>query len=229
MTIRVRLAALVVASTLVLAGCGSGSSSEDGVAELSPNKILVAAEKQLAQEEFITVKGKGKDEDNGGEIAVDMSFAGKTASGTIEFNGMTLKILKADGKSYFKADKEFFESSGTPAETTDLIGDKWVAIDPANKTFAEIGSFTSKKEFVDQLLDPESKVTKGKDKKVDGVDCVALEDKQGTFYFDKSDAKPITLVATDAGDGSFDFSYDEVDEAEAPPADEVLDLGNLPS
>ena len=40
-----------------------------------------------------------------------MSFAGDTASGTIGVDGMKLELLKADGKSYFKADKEFFESS----------------------------------------------------------------------------------------------------------------------
>ncbi len=196
MITRARTLTLVVASALVLVGCGSGSDSDDGIADLSATKILAKAEKQLAQEDFIAVKGQGKDEDEGAEIAVDMSFAGKTASGTVEFSGMTLKVLKADGKSYFKADKEFFESSGAPAETMDLIGDKWVAIDPGNQNFAEIGSFVSKKEFFDSLLDPESKVTKGKEKKVNGVDCIALKDKQGTFYFDKSDAKPISLVAT---------------------------------
>jgi major membrane immunogen (membrane-anchored lipoprotein) len=228
MITRARTLTLVVASALVLVGCGSGSDSDDGIADLSATKILAKAEKQLAQEDFIAVKGQGKDEDEGAEIAVDMSFAGKTASGTVEFSGMTLKVLKADGKSYFKADKEFFESSGAPAETMDLIGDKWVAIDPGNQNFAEIGSFVSKKEFFDSLLDPESKVTKGKEKKVNGVDCIALKDKQGTFYFDKSNARPISLVAT-SGAGSFDFSYEKVSEAEAPPADEVLDLANLPS
>ncbi len=45
-----------------------------------------------------------------------MSFAGKTAAGTVGVSGMTLKVLKAEGKTYFKADKEFFESSGAPAD-----------------------------------------------------------------------------------------------------------------
>ncbi len=229
MITRARTLTLVVASALVLVGCGSGSDSDDGIADLSANKILAKAEKQLAEQDFITVKGKGKDEKSGTEIDVDMSFAGETASGTVGVSGMTLEVLKADGKTYFKADKEFFESSGAPADVMDLIGGKWVLIDPNNQNFAEIGSFASKKEFFDELLEPSSKVTKGKDKKVDGVDCVALKDKQGTFYFDKSDAKPVSLVTTDDGEGTLNFSYDKVDEAEAPSSDEVVDLATLGS
>ena len=227
MITRARTLTLIVASALVLVGCGSGSDSDDGVADLSATKILAKAEKQLAQQDFITIKGKGKDEESGSEIEVDMAFAGKTASGTVGIDGMTLEVLKADGKSYFKADKEFFKSSGAPAEATDLIGGKWVLIDPNNQSFAEIGNFASKEEFFDELLEPSSKVAKGKEKKVNGVDCVALKDDQGTFYFDKSDAKPVSLVSTGDGEGTLNFSYDEVDEATAPSSDEVVDLAKL--
>jgi hypothetical protein len=233
MAIRVRLSALVVASAFALVGCGSDGGSEggsdEGVADLSAKKILAAAEKQLAEEDFITIDGKGTDEEEGTEIEVNMAFANETASGTVGVGGMTLKVLKADGKSYFKADKAFFESSGAPAEAMDVIGDKWVLIDPANESFAEIGSFASKKDFFDELLDPSSKVTKGGEKKVNGVDCIALKDDEGTFYFDKKDGKPISLVTTDDGTGTLNFSYDEVDEAEAPSSDEVVDLASLGS
>jgi hypothetical protein len=229
MAIRVRLSALIVASAFALVGCGGSGGSDDGVADLSATKILAAAKKQLAQEDFITIKGKGKDEGSGNEIAVDLSFAGKTASGTVEVAGLTLKVLKADGKSYFKADKSFFESSGLPAETMNLIGDKWVLIDASNPSFAEIGSFVSKKDFVDELLKPDSKVTKVKEKKVNGVDCVGLKSDGGTFYFATSDGKPISLVTTDDGEGTLNFSYDKIDEAEAPGTDEVIDLSNVGS
>jgi hypothetical protein len=227
MAIRVRLSALVIASALVLVGCGDGSG--DGVSGLSANKILAAAKKQLAQEDFITIQGEGSEAESGSKIDVDLAFTRKTTSGTIGFNGTKLEVLKADGKSYFKADKEFFESSGAPAETMDLIGDKWVVIDPANQAFAKIESFVSRKEFVKALLEPNGKVTKGEEKKVNGVDCVALRNDGSTFYFDKSDGRPVRLVTTDKGEGALDFSYDKVDEAQPPPADEVLDLAKLTS
>lgn len=225
MALRVRTTALIAASALVLAACGGGSSDE-GVADLSASKILAKAEKQLAQEEFITIKGKGADEESGDDIEVNLAFAGETVSGTIGTAGQTFELLKADGKSYFKADQEFFESSGAPAELMEAIGDKWIVINPDDESFGDIANFTSKKEFIDELLEPEGKVSKGKEKKVNGVECVALK-ADGTFYFDKSDAKPIQLVKTGDEGGAIDFSYDKIDEAEAPSADEVVDLAQL--
>lgn len=228
MAFRVRLSVLFVASTFALVGCGgSDSGSDEGVADLSTTKQLAAAKKQLAQEDFVTVEGKGTDEEAGTELEVDLSFAGKSTSGSIEFGGMELELLKADGKSYFKADKSFFQSSGAPAEAVALIGDKWVVIDPNDQTFAEMASFVDKKAFTDELLKPDGKVTKGKDKKVNGVDCVALKAKDGTLYLDKKDGKPISIVSTKAGEGTLNFSYDKVDAAEAPSSDEVIDLATL--
>jgi len=229
MAFRVRLSALIVASSFALVGCGGsdGGSDDEGVADLSATKILAAAEKQLATEDFVTVKGKGKDEEAGSEIEVNMSFAGESVTGNIGFSGMKLELLKADGKSYFKADKEFFQSSGAPAEAMEMIGDKWVLIDPNNQSFGEIGDFVDKKEFFDDLLDPDGKVTKGKEKKVNGVDCVALKSDNGTFYFGKKDGRPISLVTTDDGEGALDFSYSKVGTVEAPSSDEVIDLATL--
>lgn len=227
MAFRVRVSALIVASAFVLVGCGG--SSDDGIADLSATKMLAKANKQLAKQDFVTVEGKGTEEESGSKIEVDMSFAGDTASGTIEFSGMKLEVRRADDKSYFKADKSFFESSGAPAGELAQIAGKWVVIDPANQSFAEVGSFLSKKEFLKDLLKPDGKVTKGKEKKVNGVDCVALKSTEGTLYLDKKDGTPISIVTTKDGEGTLDFSYDKVDEAEAPPADEVVDLSQLGS
>ena len=225
MAIRVRLSALIAASALVLiAGCGGGS--DEGVADLSATKILAAAKKQLAEEKFVTLKGKGADEEAGSEIAVDLSFAGETATGTVGVSGMTFELLKAGGKSYFKADDSFFESSGVPAETMQLISGKWVVIDANDPNFAEMSSFVSKKAFLDEVLKPDSKVTKGKEKKVNGIDCVALKDKEGTFYFAKKDGRPVSLVAG-GGKGTLNFTYSKVATIEAPSSDDVIDLATL--
>jgi hypothetical protein len=227
MAFHVRLSALIVASTFALVGCGgSDGGSDEGVADLSTTKQLAAAKKQLAQEDFVTIEGKGTDKEAGTELEVDLSFAGKTASGSIHFSGLELELLKTNGKAYFKADKKFFESSGAPAQVMEQIGDKWVVIDANDQTFAEMASFVDKKSFTGELLKPDGKVTKGKDKKVNGVDCVALKSSDGTLYLDKKNGRPISIVSS-KGEGTLDFSYDKVDAAEAPSSDEVVDLATL--
>ena len=107
---RVRLSVVVVASSFALVGCSGGS--ESGIADLSAAKILAAAEKQVADEKFVTVEGK--DKSTGG---IDLDFAGEESTGSISLgDGMKAEVLKVDGKAYFKADKEFFQSTGAPAE-----------------------------------------------------------------------------------------------------------------
>ena len=229
MTTRARLSALLLAFSLALVGCGGSDTSEGSgdIADLSPDQVIAAAEQQLAAEEFVSIKGKGTDRDEGTELEIDLGFVGDTASGTITTNGMELELLKADGQTYFKAGEEFFTSGGSDAETMDLVGGRWVLVDAANPTFGELVSFVSKKDFFEQLLDPDGKVTKVDDKTVNGVECIGLKSTDSTLYFDAEDGKPISLVTTEDGSGTLDFTYDEIAEAEAPPAAEVVDLSKV--
>lgn len=227
MTYRAGLSALLLASSLALAGCGGSDSTDIG--DQSAAKILAASKKQLADEKFVSVKGKGANEKDGTELEVDLGFAGDTASGTITVSGLTLDLLKAEGTSYFKASDEFYRS--TAGDSADqviaLIAGRWVVADPDDENFADIASFVSKDDFFDELLDPDGKITKTDEKKVNGVDCVGLKSSKSTFYFDKSDGRPISLVTDDDGKGALDFTYDTIDEAEAPTADESVDLAQL--
>ncbi len=233
MTSRIRISALLLAASLALVGCGGSDKSEgsDTIGDQSADKILAASKKQLAKEEFISVKGKGADQEAGTELEVDLGFAGETASGTIGINGLTIELLKADGKSYFKASDDFYRSTaGESAEQIiTLIDGRWVIADPDDENFGEIASFVSKDDFFDQLLDSDSKITKVGDKLVNGVDCVGLKGKKSTFYFDKSNGLPVSLITASTGSGSLDFTYDEIDEAVAPTADESVDLAEITS
>lgn len=226
-----RLLALLLVSALALAGCG-GSDKSDGakdVSDRSPAKIVAAAKKQLASEEFISVKGSGSNAEEGTDLQVDLGFAGDTASGSIAMQGLALELLKAEGASYFKASDEFYRSTAGAAadEIIAQIGGRWVVADPDDENFAQIASFVSKKSFFDELLDPDSKLTKVEGKKVNGVDCIGLKSTNSTFYFDKRNGLPVSLVKDDKGVGSLNFTYDKIDEAEAPSADEIVDLSQL--
>lgn len=231
MKTRARLSALLLVSSLALAGCGGSDKSEgsDDIADLSAAKILAASKKQLAAEDFISVKGSGSNAAEGTDIQVDLGFAGETASGTIAMQGLTIELLKADGMSYFKASDDFYRSTAGEAadEVITQIGGRWVVADPNDDNFAEIVSFVSRDDFFDQLLDPNGKLTKVKGKKINGVDTVGLKSTKSTFYFDKADGKPVSLVSDGEGVAALNFTYDKIDEAQAPGADQVVDLAQL--
>lgn len=232
MKTRARISALLIASSVVLSACGGSDKSEgssEGIGDKSPKQILAASKKQLAAEEFISINGAGVDKEDGTKLEVDLDFAGETASGTIGIQGLSIELLKAEGKAYFKASDDFYRS--TAGESADqvisLISGRWVIADPEDENFGEIASFVSKDDFFDELLDPDSKLTKVDGKKINGVETVGLKSTSSTFYFDKSDGKPVSLVTEDDGSGTLDFTYDKLDEAQAPAADDVVDLATL--
>ena len=228
MALRLRATSVVLVSTFALVGCGGGSDTKDAVSDLSANQILAKAEKALDAADSVTIEGKGKDEET--EIEIDMGFAGDTASGSIAVDAVEFELLGAAGKAYFKATDDFYrENAGEGAdELLALIDDRWVLADPGNPDFKDLASFVSRGDFFDELLDPEGEITKGDEKTIDGVECIALkDDSDGVFYFAKDDARPISLVSGDDAGGTLTFSYDELEEVEAPAADEVFDPASV--
>ncbi|MEO6606395.1 MAG: hypothetical protein ABIN55_12330 [Aeromicrobium sp.] len=222
---RSRLAAAVVAATLTLTltGCGGGDKSD--LTDLSASKILAKTVKAAAAADSVSVSGEGEDE--GTSIEIDLEFAGEDGSGTIEVDGTEITLLGVDGAAYFKAGPELFSSFGADgAQVARLIGDKWIVIDENASNFSDFASFVGRDAFFKSLLDPEGKVTKGKEKKIDGVDTIGLETKSGTLYVDVESGRPISLQKSGDG-GTLSFDYDDVDAPEAPAADEVFDLSQI--
>ena len=133
------LAAVLLTASLGLAACGGGD--DDSVADLSATKILAKTNTAVADAEDITVKGEGAS--NGTTLKIELGFAEKDTTGTIDFNGAELTVLGVDGKTYLKSTPEVYQSFGTNgAKIAEAIGDKWIIIkaDDANLgSFAQFG------------------------------------------------------------------------------------------
>lgn len=220
---RTRVLVGLVAATFALAGCGGGS--DDDVSNLSAKKILAKAKAAAKAADSMTVEGEGKS--SSAKIEVDMEFTDKTGEGSIESNGAEIELLSVAGKTYFRAGPELYSQFGAnAAKITQAIGDKWILVDASDASFKQFADFANRDGFVDQLLSPDSTITKTKEKKVEGVECVGLKSSNGTLYVAKKDARPIMLKAG-AGTGGLTFDYDKVDAPKAPSADEVFDLKSL--
>lgn len=220
-----RLSVLALVAVFALVGCGGAYK---GVSDQSPTKLLATAKKQLADETYVKVKGTIKDGSTAGKI--DIGFAGDTAAGSFTVEGGDVQMLKAGGKAYVKASDEFLRANAGDSadQVIQLINGRWIVTTASDPNFGELASLLSKKAFFADLLKADGKVTKGKAKKVNGVDCVSLEDSEGILYFDKSDGKPIELYSK-AKEGAVEFTYDKFAKATAPAADDIVDLSQAGS
>jgi hypothetical protein len=228
---RTRLTAILTALLLggaALAGCGSSGGGSD-LTGLSTTKLLDKAVAQVKKEKYVKISGKINDK--GQETGLDLSYVGSDSHGTITLESTTLELETVAGKTYFKPSDAFWRKqmgAKNAAQVIKLINGRWIVADSSNQSFAQLIELASKDFVTKEILNPDSKVTKGKVTKVSGVECIPLETADGTLYVDKENARPVQIVGKGSeGKGTADFSYDKIDAPTAPAKDQQVDLSKL--
>lgn len=223
---RTRAAAGLLAITLPLAACsGSDDSDSSDLAKSSSSEILTEAKAALADAETVSVEGSGAGD--GASIELDLSFVGDDTAGSVSLDGATIKLLRVDEKSYVQIAPEALKALGAgPEEIAKLGTGKWILAAAGDQNFAQFAALASRKDFFDNLLDPDSEPTKTKVTEMDGVDVIGLKSTTGTLYVSVDDARPVSLKR-DGDSRALTFDYDDEDAPEAPPADQVVDSSEL--
>lgn len=223
---RTRAVAGLLLIALPLAACsGSDDSGSSDLAQSSSSEILADAKAALGDAEAVSVEGSGFG--NGASIKLDLSFVGDDTAGSVSLDGATIKLLRVDDKSYVQIAPDALKSMGAGAEEIAKLGtDKWILVAPGDQSFAQFAALASRKDFFDNLLDPDSEPTKTKVTEKDGVEVIGLKSTTGTLYVSVDDARPVSLER-DGDDRSLTFDYDDEDAPEAPPADQVVDSSEL--
>jgi hypothetical protein len=228
MIAKIQLFIIVVLLTLV-AACGSGSDSDSsgsGVTGQSADELLSNAKSQLTDAKTVRISGAGTD--GGSKIKLDMTYSGKTAAGSITLNGGEIRLLKAKGHSYFKGSDAFYRQvAGKNVEQfKQVVNGRWILIDEKSKDFNGLSDFVDRKTFfggfVKQL---NGKLSKGKEARIRGVECLSLRDSSGTLWVNADNGNLVRLV-TDEGQ-ALNFDYRRVQPAKPPKAEDVFDLASL--
>jgi hypothetical protein len=222
-----RLLALVVALTFVAAACGSDSDAGDsGVSGQSADQLLSNAKSQLTHAKTVTIRGAGTD--NGSKLKLNMTYSGRTAAGTVTMAGGKIRLLKSQGHAYFKGSDAFYDQAAgaNASQFKALVNGRWILIDPASKDFKGFDEFVNGKTFLRGLAKQfTGTLSKGKEGRVAGIECISLRDASGTMWLNASNGTIVRLV-TDDGQ-ALNFSYRRVRPAQPPEPQDVLDLATL--
>src|SRR5690349_13208116 len=157
---RSRLAAVLVATTLVLVGCGGSDSSDgskskdsrkDTVSSLSATEILAKTRKAATSAKSLRAKGTGKD--SGQSFSLDMTYVGDEAKGSFGIDGDELSLIRAANTTYFKADDGFWRSQlGDQADTVlTVINGRWIKTN-GEEDFKQLVAFADRPAFFGDLL-----------------------------------------------------------------------------
>lgn len=236
------LAAIALtAGGLGVAGCGGDSSSasssvtsasttDNGVASLTASEILTKSMAAAKAATSVTVSGSV--EQGSGTINIDLALGDGVASGTVGINGVTVKILRVDGKFYLNAPKALFDqiADGGAAVGT-LLADKWFTVPStgtAADSFKDIGELSDMDSLFDGLLDNASPKVKGTGD-VNGQPVVLLTESNddGTLAVATTgEPYPLQVKQTTGGTGVVTFSKWNEPVTVTAPAD-ALDFGAI--
>lgn len=242
----VRRSAGAVAVVTAVAGLGACSDDEPGgdgetAAESSDFTAQEGAEIRdaaaAAMGELESLRVSGELTVDGEEISIDLaSSRGGDCTGTIGVDGADADVLSAGGETWFRPSEEFWRAQGGAQadQIIELVAGRWVVLGE-DDGFAELCDLDQLLEELLDETDEETTYETGEVSDVEGTSAVAVvsTDEDGetsTGYIAVDEPHLLVRIEKTEGEepGTVDFSgFDEPVEAEAPAADETVDLADL--
>jgi hypothetical protein len=215
------------------AAAASPSAAGGDVAALAAPEIFARTKAAFKKADTVRLTGSGASGTT--KFAIDMRYAtAGDAVGTVTNAGETIELRRVGQTIYVKADKAFWTKSAGAA-VGELLGGKYLKAPLTDQRVAQLGAFTDKNSFADEVLSPSNTVTKGDTKTIRGIPAIGLVDKSSsgsaTLYV-ATTGEPVPLqLAPTAGagnEGSFDFlDYGKPVDVAAPPAAQTVDSTKL--
>lgn len=192
----------------VLSGCGSASSSGNGLDSKSPAQIVAAAKAAAAGAASAHVAGSIVDE--GKPISLDMELvAGKGGKGKLTLNGLSINLVQVNGAVYMNGSTAFYKQVAGDA-AAQLLQGKWLKAPSSDSNFASLAQLTDLKKLIGTTLASHGKLTSAAAKTIAGQKTVGVTDatKGGTLYVASTGtAFPIEIAKTGASGGTITFDH----------------------
>ena len=212
-----------------LAGCGSSSSSGNGVASKTPTAIVTSAKN--AADSASSVHVTGSIVNSGTTIALDMELLkGTGGRGQLSQNGLSFELVEVGGSVYIKGSPAFYRhfAGGAAAQ---LLQGKWLKAPANSGSFATLGSLTDLRKLLDSTLANHGTLAKGATKKIEGQEAVGVKDlsRGGTLYVATTGKSyPLQITKGGSGGGTVTFNHWNAPVTVTAPANAV-DLSKLAS
>lgn len=208
--------ATVVATGLLLTGCGS--SPLEG--KTGPQVADAAAD---ALEAAGSVHVSGTMTTDGQQGHIDLLLQGDDVLGTLTLGGADLQIIGSGGALYMQAPAEFWASSGLPPEARAMFEGRWVKVPAEGMEGMEEFSLPG---FAGELRNPSDGAIR--DEVATDGDVVVVSQEDGSTLRVADDDPAFPLELTNKGDSAGTVTFDRFGEKQdiAPPVN-ALDLSTL--
>ena len=206
------LAAVLVTTLCVLAGCGSGANKANGIEKLDAGPAFLKSVDATRAAGDIEVTGRLPI--NGVRTTVVSRFQGDVADATLTSSAGTVQVVRSGSDIYVKAGTKFW-SKFVPAAQAKSLNGKWT------KSNIE-GSLRSFKTFVDKdtFFRASGNIKKGAAVTVDGRTLLPItdpKDNTNSSWFIGTTGKPLLYRARIGANANYVFVYDKGGVIALPP------------
>jgi hypothetical protein len=220
--------AILVASAVLLAGCGGSGAKSNGEAKNPAAKV--AADALQAAVAASAVHVSGAIVSGGTPLTLDIHVVkGKGGSGEMSEQGLKFQLVRVGGKAYIKGSDAFYKKfAGVGAAA--LLHDKWLAGSATTGNLASLTSLTDISKLFTGALGAHGTLKNEGETTYKGQKVVAIKDttKGGTLYVAATGTPyPIAIVAPNNGkSGSITFDeWNKTVSISAPKG--AVDIGSL--
>jgi len=194
-------------SAALLAGCGSSSPSDNGLASKTPEEIVDAAKAAAAGASTVHIAGSIVAQ--GKPISLNMELvSGKGATGQITLEGNAVDIVAVEHSVYIKGSTAFYTRIAGPA-AAQLLQGKWLKAPSAGSEFAAFAQLTNLTTLIDTSLSSHGTLAHAGTATIGGQPAVGVTDtsKGGTLYV-ASTGTAYPLEITKGGASSDKITFD---------------------
>ena len=109
----------------------------------------------------------------------------------------------------------------------EAIGDRWISI-RGEEAFKFLEALARRTFITVELFQPTDALRMGEAKVIDEVDCLSLDDSEGTIWVTADDALPVQANSNEGKEEAVvKFTYEDASVPRAPAASQVIDASKL--
>ena len=220
--------AVLVASVVLLAGCGSSAAKSNGEAQKTAKQV--AADALDAAVSASAVHVAGAIVSSGTNLTLDLRIVkNKGGTGTMSEQGLKFQLIRVGGKAYIKGSDAFYKKFAG-AGVAALLHDKWLEGSATTGNLASLTSLTDIARLFNGALGSHGTLKNDGETTYKGQKVVAIEDtaKGGTLYVAATGTPyPVAIVSPNNGKtGS--ITFDEWNKSVGISAPKgAIDIGSL--
>ena len=222
---RTGVLAVLVASAVLLSGCGGSGSKSNGEAAKVPKQVVADALQAAVGAKGVHVSGSIAS--SGTALTLDLRIVkGAGGSGQMSQQGLSFQLIRVGSKAYIKGSDAFWKKFGGAGVAT-LLHDKWLAGSATTGNFASLTGLTDISKLFTGALGAHGTLKNAGETTYKGQKVVAIKDltNGGTLYVAATGTPyPIAIIAPKNGSIAFD-EWNKTISITAPKG--AVDVGSL--